>query len=49
MVMNGTTVSPIKRKGTIYLYQSYDNLLHFCWKDRNTDKSEQDLIVFPGN
>lgn len=49
MVMSGTTVSPIKRKGMIYLHQSDDNLMHFCWKDRQTGQQEEDLILFPGN
>lgn len=48
MNVNGTTVSPIKRKGTIYLNQSDDNLMHFCWKDRQTGQLEEDLILFPG-
>lgn len=24
------------RKGLIYIYQSDDSLIHFCWKDRTT-------------
>ncbi|XP_074595481.1 regulatory particle non-ATPase 13 isoform X2 [Brevipalpus obovatus] len=47
MNVNGTTVAPIKRKGTIYLNQSDDNLMHFCWKDRQTGVLEEDLILFP--
>ncbi len=29
-------VQPDKRKGLVYVYQSEDSLMHFCWKDRNT-------------
>ena len=47
MTMNGSTVTPIKRKGLVYLHQSDDNLMHFCWKDRQTGVTEDDLILFP--
>lgn len=42
MVQNGTTVSPVKgRKGTVYLHQaSEDQLMHFCWKDRQSGNVE---------
>ena len=36
MSMKGTTVTPDKRKGLLYLYQSDDSLMHFCWKDRTS-------------
>lgn len=41
-------VHPDKRKGLVYVYQSDDSLIHFCWKDRTSGKLEEDLIVFPG-
>lgn len=29
-------VHPDKRKGLLYIYQSEDSLMHFCWQDRHT-------------
>ena len=40
MSMSGTTVTPDKRKGLVYIYQSEDSLMHFCWKDRGTGNVE---------
>lgn len=47
MNMVGKMVHPDVRKGLVYLNQSEDGLMHFCWKDRVTGKVEDDLIVFP--
>jgi len=47
MSLKGNMVHPDKRKGLVYIYQSDDNLTHFCWKDRKTGTVEDDLIVFP--
>jgi hypothetical protein len=47
MFMRGTMVHPDKRKGLIYVHQSDDSLMHFCWKDRTSGTVEDDLIVFP--
>ncbi|XP_073992899.1 regulatory particle non-ATPase 13 [Rhodnius prolixus] len=47
MTMKGKMVHPDKRKGLVYIYQSEDSLMHFCWKDRNTGSVEDDLIIFP--
>uniref|UniRef100_H2ZD00 Uncharacterized protein n=1 Tax=Ciona savignyi TaxID=51511 RepID=H2ZD00_CIOSA len=47
MFLKGTTVSPDKRKGQVYVYQADDNLMHFCWKDRTSGRVEDDLIIFP--
>lgn len=49
MVLEGTTGTPIKRKGMVYLHLGDDNLMHFCWKDRQTGKLEEDLILSSGN
>lgn len=40
-------VHPDKRKGLVYLYQSDDSLMHFCWKDRTKGTVEDDFIIFP--
>uniref|UniRef100_H3AK72 ADRM1 26S proteasome ubiquitin receptor n=1 Tax=Latimeria chalumnae TaxID=7897 RepID=H3AK72_LATCH len=47
MSLKGTTVTPDKRKGTVYIQQTDDSLIHFCWKDRTTGNVEDDLIIFP--
>lgn len=47
MTMVGKMVHPDARKGLLYVYQAEDGLIHFCWKDRTTNKVEDDLIIFP--
>ncbi|KAJ8021136.1 Proteasomal ubiquitin receptor ADRM1 [Holothuria leucospilota] len=47
MYLKGTTVTPDKRKGLVYIYQADDSLIHFCWKDRTSGVVEDDLIIFP--
>ncbi|XP_043948261.1 proteasomal ubiquitin receptor ADRM1 homolog isoform X2 [Drosophila biarmipes] len=47
MNMVGKMVHPDSRKGLVYMTQSDDGLMHFCWKDRTSGKIEDDLIVFP--
>ncbi|KAH0947237.1 hypothetical protein HN011_006110 [Eciton burchellii] len=47
MTMKGKMVYPDTRKGQLYVYQSDDSLMHFCWKDRTTGVIEDDLIIFP--
>lgn len=47
MTLNGKMVQPDKRKGLVYVHQSDDSLMHFCWKDRSSGKVEDDLIIFP--
>ncbi|XP_015587090.1 proteasomal ubiquitin receptor ADRM1 homolog isoform X2 [Cephus cinctus] len=47
MTMKGKMVNPDTRKGQLYVYQSDDSLIHFCWKDRTTGVVEDDLIIFP--
>ncbi|KAI9021022.1 proteasome complex subunit Rpn13 ubiquitin receptor-domain-containing protein [Phycomyces nitens] len=38
---------PDVRKGTIYMDQSDDQLMHFYWKERKSSTPEEDLIIFP--
>ncbi|XP_041360643.1 proteasomal ubiquitin receptor ADRM1-like [Gigantopelta aegis] len=47
MHMKGNMVHPDKRKGLVYVYQSDDSLMHFCWKDRTSGNVDDDLIIFP--
>ncbi|XP_029912289.1 proteasomal ubiquitin receptor ADRM1 [Myripristis murdjan] len=47
MSLKGSTVTPDKRKGMVYIQQSDDSLIHFCWKDRTTGNVDDDLIIFP--
>ncbi|XP_076259057.1 proteasomal ubiquitin receptor ADRM1 homolog [Rhynchophorus ferrugineus] len=47
MNLKGKMVYPDKRKGLLYIYQSEDSLMHFCWQDRTTGVVEDDLIIFP--
>ncbi|XP_968223.2 proteasomal ubiquitin receptor ADRM1 [Tribolium castaneum] len=47
MSLKGRMVYPDKRKGLLYVYQSEDSLMHFCWQDRTSGIVEDDLIIFP--
>ncbi|XP_063064670.1 proteasomal ubiquitin receptor ADRM1-like isoform X2 [Engraulis encrasicolus] len=47
MTLKGSTVTPDKRKGQVYVQQTDDSLIHFCWKDRTTGNVDDDLIIFP--
>ncbi|XP_062361280.1 proteasomal ubiquitin receptor ADRM1 isoform X1 [Cinclus cinclus] len=47
MSLKGSTVTPDKRKGLVYIQQTDDSLIHFCWKDRTSGNVEDDLIIFP--
>lgn len=46
MTMKGKMVHPDKRKGLLYVYQSEDSLMHFCWKDRSAGVVEDVIINF---
>ncbi|XP_010794049.1 proteasomal ubiquitin receptor ADRM1 [Notothenia coriiceps] len=47
MTLKGNVVTPDKRKGSVYIQQSDDSLIHFCWKDRTSGNVDDDLIIFP--
>ncbi|XP_012681599.1 proteasomal ubiquitin receptor ADRM1 isoform X2 [Clupea harengus] len=47
MSLKASTVTPDKRKGMVYVQQTDDSLIHFCWKDRTSGNVEDDLIIFP--
>ncbi|XP_029282020.1 proteasomal ubiquitin receptor ADRM1 isoform X2 [Cottoperca gobio] len=47
MTLKGNVVTPDKRKGSVYIQQSDDSLIHFCWKDRTSANVDDDLIIFP--
>jgi hypothetical protein len=46
MSLKGTTVTPDKRKGLVYIQQTDDSLIHFCWKDR-TSGTVEDVSAGP--
>ena len=47
MIMKGKMVHPDKRKGQVYMFQSDDTLMHFCWKDRTSGNVEEVKLFVP--
>lgn len=47
MQLKGKVVHPDKRKGLVYVYQSDDSLMHFCWKDRTSGNVEEVTQLCP--
>jgi len=47
MAATSKLVVPDERKGMVQIRKSVDRLIHFIWKDRNSNKIEDDLIIFP--
>lgn len=45
MSMKNMVVSADKRKGLVFVYQTDDSLMHFCWKDR-TSGIVEDVSMF---
>lgn len=45
MSLKGTTVTPDKRKGLVYIQQTDDSLIHFCWKDRTSGNVEDVSVL----
>jgi len=43
------TVEPSPTKGAVICSKGDDELLHFMWKNRVTDRVEEDLILFPSD
>jgi len=43
MYLKGKMCHPDKRKGLIYIHQTEDSLMHFCWKERGTGKQPDDV------
>lgn len=41
MYLQGKMCHADKRKGLVFVHQSEDSLMHFCWKDRTSGKVEE--------
>ena len=41
MFLQGKMCHADKRKGLVFIHQTEDSLMHFCWKDRTTGKVEE--------
>lgn len=47
MRIQGNMVHADPRPGLLYVYQDDGGLMHFCWKDVNADKVEDDIVLNP--
>ena len=45
MSLKASTVTPDKRKGMVYVQQTDDSLIHFCWKDRTSGNVEDVSVI----
>lgn len=45
MYLQGKMCHADKRKGLVFIHQTDDSLMHFCWKDRSTGKVEEASAV----
>nr|CAD7396716.1 unnamed protein product [Timema poppensis] len=49
MTLKGRMVYPDTRKGLVFIYCSSRVLKHFCWRERENNEAEIDIVVFPGD
>ena len=40
-------MTPLDKRGLLYLDSGEEGFLHLYWKDRKTNAVEEDLIIFP--
>ena len=47
--LNQNKAVPCKQKGLIYLKLGSDNLVHFCWQNRESKNTLDDFTIIPGD